>query len=419
VGFLVSWIREISQVNFSGVFPLNHTIRAVRFLSAKLLNRLKMFEIPSFQDLRQYFTGCGSQEVCRALQNEHPGIIDLAALLSPAAAEQLPALAARSAEISTMRFGNTIQIYAPLYLSNFCINRCAYCGFSADNKISRRVLTLAEAENEALILHKREIQHILLVAGEAPARLGVDYLAELAYRLRDKFASITIEIQPLETEEYQQLFDAGITGVAVYQETYDRPTYDEVHLSGRKCDFDYRLKVPAKAAAAGMREVGIGSLLGLADWRLEGLALGLHLAWLRKHYWQTALTVSFPRLCYAEGGFKARVEVTEHDLSQLIFALRIFDHDVGLLLSTREEARYRNGMIGLGPTRYSAGSSTVPGGYAKPELEGEQFSVGDRRTVNEVCLDIRERGFDPVRKDWDATFQKADDRIEMTAGEYC
>ncbi len=378
-----------------------------------------MFEIPSFHDLQKYFVGCGPQEVSRALRSEHADIMDLAALLSPAAAEQLPALAARSAEISAMRFGNTIQIYAPLYLSNYCVNRCAYCGFSADNKISRRLLKLEEAENEALILHNRQINHILLVSGEAPARLDVDYLAKLASRLRDKFASITIEIQPLETEEYRRLFQAGITGVAVYQETYDRSTYDEVHLSGRKRDFAYRLQVPDKVAAAGMREVGIGALLGLADWRLEGLALGMHLAWLRKHYWQTALTVSFPRLCYAEGGFKARVEVSEHNLSQLIFALRIFDHDVGLLLSTREEGRYRNGMIGLGPTRYSAGSSTVPGGYAHPELEGEQFSVGDRRTVDEVCSDIRGRGFDPVRKDWDAAFQVAEDRLQMKDDGFC
>ena len=368
---------------------------------------VKMFNIPSFEDLQKYFTGCGPGEVDRALQSSHPGIIDLAALLSPAAGDRLPELAARSAEISAMRFGNTIQIYAPLYLSNYCVNRCAYCGFSAGNKISRRLLTLEEAENEALILHERNIQHVLLVSGEAPARLGVDYLVELATRLRDKFASITIEVQPLATEEYRRLFAAGITGVAVYQETYDRKTYDEVHLSGKKCDFDYRLQVPAKVAAAGMREVGIGSLLGLADWRLEGLALGLHLAWLRKHFWQTALTVSFPRLCDAEGGFQARVEVTEHNLSQLIFALRIFDHDVGLLLSTREDERFRNGMIGLGPTRYSAGSSTVPGGYAHPELEGEQFSVGDLRTISQVCQDIKRRGCDPVRKDWDSTFQAA------------
>ena len=364
-----------------------------------------MFQISDFKELQRLVDGAGEAEVRRALQATHVGINGLAALLSPAAEPLLSELATRSAEITAQRFGNTIQIYAPLYLSNFCVNSCAYCGFSAENKISRRMLTLEEAEQESMILHDREINHLLLVSGEAPARLGVDYLEELARRLRDKFASITIEVQPLETDEYRRLFEAGITGVAVYQETYDRGIYTDVHLAGKKCDFDYRLEVPARVAAAGMREVGIGALLGLADWRLEGLALGMHAAWLRKNYWQTSLTVSFPRLRPATGEFEPLVAVSERNLSQLLFALRIFDPDVGLVLSTREEARYRDGMIGLAPTRYSAGSCTAPGGYSQPELEGEQFSVGDHRTISQVCLDIKRRGCDPVRKDWDSTFQ--------------
>jgi 2-iminoacetate synthase len=366
-----------------------------------------MFQIPDFKELQRLVDGTEEAEVRRALQSTHVGINGLAALLSPAAESLLPELAARSVEITAQRFGNTIQIYAPLYLSNFCVNRCAYCGFSAENKISRRMLTLEEAEQETMILHNREINHLLLVSGEAPARLGVDYLEELARRLRDKFASITIEVQPLETEEYRRLFEAGITGVAVYQETYDRRIYTDVHLAGKKCDFDYRLEVPAKVAAAGMREVGIGALLGLSDWRLEGFALGMHLAWLRRQYWQTALSVSFPRLRPAAGDFEPLVTVSERNLSQLLFDLMIFDPDVGLVLSTREEARYRDGMIGLGPTRYSAGSCTAPGGYSQPELEGEQFSVGDLRTISQVCQDIKRRGCDPVRKDWDSTFQAA------------
>ena len=181
--------------------------------------------------------------------------------------------------------------------------------------------------------------------------------------------------------------------------------YDQVHFAGQKSDFDYRLEVPAKVAGDGMREVGIGALLGLAQWRLEGLSLGMHLAWLRKHFWRTALTVSFPRLRPAEGGFQPLTEVGEAELSQLLFALRIFDPDVGLVLSTREEARYRDGMIGLAPTRYSAGSCTAPGGYANPDKSGEQFSIGDQRSIQEVCADIVRKGYDPVRKDWDATFQ--------------
>ena len=315
-------------------------------------------------------------------------------------------MAKRSADITAMRFGKTTQIYAPLYVSSFCINRCSYCGFSADNKIERRILSLDEAEAEALLLHGRGFNHILLVSGEAPAKLGSDYLEKLVLRLRDRFAAISIEVQPLSTDEYTRLFAAGVTSVAIYQETYDRDTYDQVHLAGQKRDFDFRLDTPARAAAGGMREVGIGTLLGLSDWRAEGLALGLHLAWLRKNFWRTALTVSFPRLRPAAGEFQPRYEITERDLSHLIFALRLFDPDVGIILSTREEARYRNGMIGLGPTRYSAGSCTAPGGYSNPDTNGEQFSIGDQRTINEVCAAIREKGFDPVRKDWDAGFQQ-------------
>jgi 2-iminoacetate synthase len=367
-----------------------------------------MISIPSFTQLTEQITSCTSEDVRRSLRAEHLNISDLAALLSPAADASLKSMAKRSAEITAMRFGRTTQIYAPLYLSSFCINRCSYCGFSADNKIERRLLSLDEAEAEAMILHQRGFNHILLVSGEAPAKLGVEYLEKLAIRLRDHFAAISIEVQPLSTEEYERLFDTGIIAVAIYQETYDRHTYDEVHLSGQKRDYDFRLDTPARAAASGMREVGIGALLGLADWRAEGLALGMHLAWLRKHFWKTGLTVSFPRLRPAAGEFQPNINVTERDLSHLIFALRIFDPDVGIILSTREEARYRNGMIGLGPTRYSAGSCTAPGGYSKPELSGEQFSIGDHRNINEVCAAIKLKGYDPVRKDWDAGFQLAD-----------
>lgn len=366
---------------------------------------LSLFEIPQFHLLQERIRSAREEDVQRSINTAHLTAENLAALLSPAADSYITDMAERSADITALRFGRTTQIYAPLYISSFCTNRCSYCGFSADNKIERRVLSLEEAEAEAMVLHRRGFNHILLVSGEAPAKLGVDYLEKLALRLRHRFAAISIEVQPLSTEEYTRLFAAGITGVAIYQETYDRETYKKVHLNGLKCDFDSRLDSPARVAAGGMREVGIGALLGLSDWRAEGLALGLHLAWLRKNFWRTALTVSFPRLRPAAGEFQPLYEVTERDLTHLIFALRIFDPDVGIILSTREEARYRNGMIGLGPTRYSAGSCTAPGGYSNPEISGEQFAIGDHRSINQVCSAIRQKGFDPVRKDWDAGFQ--------------
>lgn len=368
-----------------------------------------MFTVPEFSALQDIIARASEVGVLQALKSDHPSLHGLAALLSPAAEPYLEAMAKRSAGITSQRFGRTIQVYAPLYLSSFCANRCAYCGFSADNAIARRILTFAEAESEAMILHRRGFSHLLLVSGEAPARLDVDYLEKLALLLRDRFAALSIEVQPLSTEDYARLFRAGITSVAVYQETYDREMYKQVHLAGPKADFDYRLESPARVAAAGMREVGIGALLGLSDWRAEALALGLHLSWLRKHYWRTGLTVSFPRLRPAQGEFKPLQPVSERNLSQMIFALRIFDPDVGLYLSTREEARYRDGMIGLGPTRYSAGSCTAPGGYGQADPGGEQFEVGDSRSLVEVSAAIQRQGFDPVRKDWDAVFQTKGD----------
>jgi 2-iminoacetate synthase len=378
-------------------------------------NNPEKFTVPNFSDIAGLVGQSNTDDVRRALRRDRLDIADLAALLSPSAAECLDEMASRSKELTALRFGRTIQIYAPLYLSSFCANGCAYCGFSVENKIERRVLTLEEAEHEAMLLAERGFSHILLVSGEAPGKMGVDYLEELTGRLKDSFAAISIEIQPLAEKEYRRLFEAGITSVAVYQETYDREIYRQVHLSGPKADFDYRLATPARVAAAGMREVGIGALLGLSDWRLEGLSLGMHLAWLRLNYWRTALTVSFPRLRPAAGDFEPLVNVGEKELAQLLFALRIFDPDVGLVLSTREEARFRDGMIGLAPTRYSAGSCTAPGGYSHPEQAGEQFAIDDQRTIDEVCRDIRARGFDPVRKDWDMVFQQSSGDRQVAA----
>lgn len=364
-----------------------------------------MFTEPDFSKLIHWTARSSIKDVVHAIEKEHADIKDLAALLSPEAEQLLPRMAARSRDITARRFGQITQLYAPLYLSNICINRCTYCGFAADNKIPRKVLTIEEAEKEAVILFERGFQHILLVTGEAPKAAGVGYLEEVAVRLRNRFAALSIEVQPLETAEYARLFKAGITAVAVYQETYDRIVYDQVHLAGKKQDYTYRLATPARAAAGGMREIGIGSLLGLSDWRAEGLALGLHLFWLRKHFWKTSFTVSFPRLRPAAGSFKPLVQVSEKNLSQLIFALRIFDPDVGLVLSTREEASFRDGMLGLGPTRYSAGSCTAPGGYSNKDSDGEQFQIGDERSIFEVAASIAARGLDPVCKDWDKVFQ--------------
>lgn len=364
-----------------------------------------MFQPPDSSELQTRINSATVDDVERILSRGRCSTEELPALLSPAAERYLPEMASLSHQLTLIRFGKTIQLYAPIYLSNFCSNNCVYCGFAARNTITRKNLNLEEIEQEARILHQRGFQHILLVTGEAENKVSAEDLAAIARHLRDQFSSISIEVQPFATEDYTSLFAAGITGVAVYQETYDRDLYKQLHLSGKKRDYDFRLATPARASEAGMREVGIGALLGLGDWRLEGITLGYHLQWLRNHYWRTNYTVSFPRLRPATGGFEPLQLVSTRQLSQLIFALRILDPDVGLLVSTREEPAYRDGMIGLGPTRYSAGSSTTPGGYAHPDAAGEQWNVGDHRSVEEVAQVLLNKGFDPVYKDWDSTFQ--------------
>lgn len=364
-----------------------------------------MFQPPDRVGLQAKINAATATDVERVLSRGRCSREELAILLSPAAEQYLPEMANLSQRLTLLRFGKTIQLYAPIYLSNFCSNNCVYCGFAARNVITRKCLTLEEIEQEALILHKRGFQHILLVTGEADKKVSAQDLAALASHLRDQFSSISIEVQPFDTDDYKSLFHGGITGVAVYQETYDRELYKQLHLSGKKMDFDFRLATPARASEAGMREVGIGALLGLGDWRIEGITLGYHLKWLRDNFWRTNYTVSFPRLRPATGGFEPLNPVSTRQLSQLIFALRILDPDVGLLVSTREEAAYRDGMIGLGPTRYSAGSSTTPGGYAHPDAAGEQWNVGDHRSVEQVAQVLLNKGFDPVYKDWDSTFQ--------------
>jgi 2-iminoacetate synthase len=364
-----------------------------------------MLNLPSFAELKEQIDICTTQDVENALCSTKRSLDDLCALLSPAADNYLQRLASLSKKITLQRFGKAIQLYAPIYLSNYCTNNCAYCGFSSSNRIHRRCLTYAEAEAEAEILLSQGFNHILLVSGESEKILGVEFLEEITIRLRHKFAAISIEVQPLSLDEYKRLFKAGITAVAVYQETYDRDLYQRLHLSGKKCDYEYRLDTPARVCEAGMREVGLGALLGLANWRIEGLALGYHLAALRGKYWQTGFTVSFPRLRPATGEFEPLHVVSERNMSHLMFALCLFDPDVGLLLSTREQPAFRDGMLGFAPTRFSAGSCTAPGGYSNPENNGEQFSVGDHRSLEEVVKMIRNKHFDPVCKDWDSTFQ--------------
>lgn len=329
---------------------------------------------------------------------------DLAALLSPAAAPYLEPLARKAAALTRRRFGWTMQFYVPLYVSNYCVNYCVYCGFNRTNQVSRRSLSIDEAEAEAKILAEQGFGHLLLVSGEDRNSVPVEYFEKLIKRLNPRFAAIAIEIYPLTEDEYARLMKAGADSLTLYQETYDRERYREVHPFGPKRDFEYRLASIERAARAGITFIGIGTLLGLSDWRFDQFYTGLHARWLSRTYWRSQISISFPRLRRASGGFSPAKPVNNTDLVQAILAQRLFLPDAGLVLSTREPAELRDRLIPLGITRISAGSKTQPGGYDHDNSSEPQFDVMDQRSMPEMYNKVRELGFAPVTKNWDQAY---------------
>ena len=372
-----------------------------------------------------------SADVSAVLARGPRTLADLATLLSPAASERLEELCRRSQALTRQRFGRVFRLFAPLYLSNECINNCAYCGFSRDNPILRVTLSVEDALREARALASQGFRNVLLVAGEHPRFVSNGYLAECTRALARVIPSVSLEVGPMEAEDYRPIVQAGAEGLVVYQETYDRAVYARMHTAGPKRDFDWRLECPERAYAAGFRRLGIGALYGLADWRREALGLGAHAAYLLRHCWKATLTLSFPRLRPCAGEFQPLTHLGDRDLAQLVAAFRLVLPDAGLVLSTREPSRLRDGLFGIGFTHASAGSHTEPGGYtgagddrlhhtvrgrvveAGPEaLQARapskatratgQFDIADNRSPAEVADVLRRLGYEPVWKDWDA-----------------
>ncbi len=331
----------------------------------------------------------------------------LAVLLSPAAGRFLEPMAQQARSLTNQRFGKTVQLYVPLYLSNVCCNCCLYCGYNKTHDFKRTRLSVDQALEEAKILAEQGFRNLLLLSGEDPKYVTTEFLAGLAARLREKFSTISAEIYPLSAEGYQRICKAGIDGVTLYQETYDRETYAKYHVAGPKADFEKRLDAPDRFASAGMRRIGLGFLLGLADWRAETLALGLHGAYLMKNYWQSQVSFSFPRIRPA---YDVRDDfphlVSDTEMVQMMLALRLCFADAGIVLSTRESAELRDNMINICVTQISAGSRTNPGGYSGHDENTEQFEIDDRRSPAQIAEMIRAAGKEPVWKDWDKAFTK-------------
>jgi 2-iminoacetate synthase len=359
----------------------------------------------SWEEIKSSIHSKTAADVENALQVPKRTLEDFKALLSPAAAPYLEQMAKMSQEYTQQRFGKTIQLFAPLYVSNECNNICTYCGFSFNNAIKRKTLSENELLEEAEILKQQGFNHLLLVSGEANHTVNLDYFLKAVEILKYKFANISIEVQPLETQEYAALQAAGVYSVLVYQETYHEQVYKKYHPKGKKSNFQYRLETPDRIGSTGIHKIGLGVLLGLEDWRTDSFFCALQLEYLQKKYWKTNYSISFPRMRPAEGIIEPNVIVEDRELLQLICAYRLLNENIELSISTRESEKFRDHVIALGATSMSAGSKTNPGGYAAEPGSLKQFEISDERHAAEFAAIIEKQGYEAVWKNWDPVLQ--------------
>jgi len=369
-----------------------------------------------------------SEHFPAALEHKSPLLRRFERLIAPAGDRSLEALARDSQLLTRRHFGRTMRLFAPLYLSNECVNNCSYCGFSRDNPIFRLTLTVDQVVREARHLHALGFRNLLLVAGEHPKFVSEGYLQDCLDALKSFIPTLGIEVGPMEDDQYAEIVRHGAEGLVVYQETYHRETYGRLHTAGPKKHFDWRLDCPERAYAGGFRRIGIGALFGLADWRHEALSLAAHLEYLHKHCWKAQFTVAFPRMRPYAGNYQYEPDpdlfLSDRALVQLVAAFRACFPQVGIVLSTREPAPLRDALAPLGITHMSAGARTEPGGYTgagsddlhltikgrRVELEEkssacgkatEQFKIDDTRSAAEVAAMLQSKQLDPVWKDWD------------------
>ena len=361
----------------------------------------------SWEETTERIARMTDNDVRRALAKDHCDVNDFMAMISPAAEPYLEVMARLSRKYTEERFGKTMSMFIPLYITNSCSNSCVYCGFHRENPMARTILTPEQIENEyKAIKQLAPFENILLVTGENPAKAGTPYLAKAIDIAKKYFSNVKIEVMPLSTEDYKTLADHGMNGVICFQETYHRDNYKLYHPRGMKSKFEWRCNGFDRMGMAGVHSIGMGVLIGLEkEWRTDLTMMARHLRYLQRHYWRTKYSVNFPRMCPAEnGGFQPNCIMTDRELAQLTFAMRIFDHDVDISYSTRELPDFRDHMASLGVTTMSAGSRTEPGGYATHPQALEQFEVSDPRSVDEVVNGLRAMGLEPVWKDWDAAF---------------
>ncbi len=341
------------------------------------------------------------RQVQHVLAKSNYTIADLPSLLSPALTPYLEQLALRSQQITRQRFGNTMQLFVPLYLSNECFNTCTYCGFSREHQYKRVTLTDDQMVTEAKQLKKRGFEHLLLLTGESPKKVGVDYINRAVQLIAPYFSSIGIEVQPLNQPDYELLINSGSDRLTLYQETYHREAYQKYHLFGIKKNYDKRLIASEYGGKAEFHAINLGILLGLYDWRYDALALAHHLSYMMKYHWKSHYGVSFPRIKDMIGQFKVEYPVTDAQLVQIICAFRLCFPTVSITLSTREPGNLRDALFKLGITTISAESNTSPGGYSHDLNAEPQFEISDQRSLYEIMDVLKKNNLDPVFKDWD------------------
>ena len=309
-------------------------------------------------------------------------------------------LAQNARAVTLTHFGRTVSLYAPLYLANFCDNHCVYCGFNRSKSITRKKLSIDEIRREMQEISATGIQSILLLTGESRGHTPLDYIKTAIITAKDYFAVINLEVYPMEVEEYRELFAVGADGVTIYQETYDNDRYTQLHLAGKKSDYDYRYRTPERIAQAGMRMLTMGVLLGLSDPAPDVYRLFLHLEQIEKKYPGLEYALSFPRLIPIEKCGLEYYPVPDVLLIKLICLARILFPRVGINLSTRERPYIRDHALLVGVTKMSAASRTTVGGYSQTESKDPQFEVMDNRSVAEIVALLRQKGYDPVFTDW-------------------
>jgi len=355
-------------------------------------------------DLDGHFRSAKATDVERAITDEGSSADRLIGLLSPAAEEYLERMAEAAHAATLKYFGRTIQLYTPMYISNYCDNSCVYCGFSVENKINRMKLSIEDVRKEAEAIASTGLKHILVLTGESRSMSPLTYITECVRLLKEYFSSVSVEIYPLAEKEYGRLIREGVDGLTIYQETYDERLYRTVHPSGPKSDYLFRLDGPERGAKAGMRAVNIGALLGLGEWRREIFFAAMHAKYLQDNFTDAEIGIAIPRLRPHAGSFTVPHEVSDTNIVQIITALRIFLPRAGITVSTREEAGFRENIIPLGMTRMSAGSTTMVGGHtlnkARSAWNAGQFEISDQRSVGEVIAMLERKSYQPVLKDW-------------------